>query len=103
MTNRIEFIKCPTCGHNQKQDKAHPQTFHCSECGKHFNYRVNVKGSYEIITKGRKPLPQEMRKATVSGVRAYPYDVARAKKRGYTQQQVYDAGLKFLLDSVGEA
>ncbi len=100
---KLAYIICPDCGHNQKQDPQHPQTFQCSKCPKRFNYRVNVVGKYEIITKGRPSLPQEMRKATVSGVRAYPCDVARAKKLGYTQQGVYDAGLKLVLDMGNKA
>lgn len=98
MKRGIEFIKCPDCKHNQAQDPKHPQTFSCANCGKHFNYTVNIMGKYEVITKGRRPLPAGMRKQTVSGVRVYPYDVERIKKLGYTQQQVYDAGLKLVLD-----
>ena len=94
---RIEFIVCPKCQNNQAQDPKRPQTFHCSKCGKHFNYRVTMAGKYEVTKKGRTPLPENMRKKTVSGVREYKYIEAKLRTAGYTMQQAWNAGVVVIL------
>jgi hypothetical protein len=95
--NRIEHIVCLDCKHNQEQDPKHPQTFHCEKCGKHFNYRVTFGGKYEVTKKGRTPLPENMRKKTVSGVREYKYIETKLRAAGYTMQQAWDAGIVAIL------
>jgi len=89
---KIDFIICPACKHNQKQDTKHPQTFRCDECGNHFNYKVNVSGKYEVIKKGRTPLPPGNKKKGVQ-VREYEYILKRMRAAGYSDQQVWSAGI----------